>query len=123
MSGLCRTAPTLDEEVDCFIDYFAQVLLGTEDQPMLVDALWGLCYIFACPDEEEQRTSGRRLLTAGLSEDESVPERHPVFVKGVACTRTAIDAPEQRAVIPALRLLGMVAAMNSSDLMDSMLRA
>jgi len=116
MSSLCHglPAPPL-EEVDCAFDYFAQVIMGTDDEPMLAEALWGLCYLLeGAKNEEEAGARALRLLSAGFGPEEpsELPVPHPVLAKAMSCARRTTD-PESPVSKPALRLLTALASSPS----------
>lgn len=141
MSGLCRGCPAPPlEEVDCAFDYFAQVLVGTDDTQMLSEALWGLCYLLegakgelhptpaSLPKETFQMYEGgdagglvraKRLLSAGFGPGEvpQPPTPHPVVTKIVRCTCQVGDR-RSTLQIPALQLLGGLVSLSTPEFTD-----
>lgn len=128
LSSLCRGSPAPPvEEVDCCYDFFAQVLLGTEDAQMLGEALWGLLYLLegasgAAGQAGEEAASGARLLSAGFAEGETPPTPHPVVVRIVECAKLGVSGGNPMSV-PALRLLGQMVSMPAPALTDAAVAA
>jgi len=123
MSGLCHgtPAPPLDE-VDCAFDYFVQVVCGSDDDQMLSEALWGLCYLIEGVDKSRQDARVTRMLSAGFAPTD-VPEPplpHPLIQQVVRCATNATDATNPKP-IPATRLLGLMLHASGTHVTDMVL--
>jgi len=107
LSSLCRGSPApAFEEVACLIDYFVQVVAGSDDERMLAEALWGLTYLIESAESSSEVTDRvARLLRAGYHPGEVAPEPHPVLAKVVACSGV-LGHPQNPLVPPAVRLIG-----------------
>lgn len=123
MSALCRgqPAPRL-EEVDCMFDYFAQVILGTDDTQMLSQAIWGVCYLLdGSKEDPETAARGARLLSAGYA-DGKVPTEHPLLQKVIRCMRQP-GLQRSPLAFPSLRVVGALASTSAPGLTDAVLSA
>lgn len=148
MGCLCRGSPAPPfEKVDCAFDYFAHVLVGTDDAQMLSEALWGLTYLLEAATEagsdahasghvtaelttQQQEASlsrAQRLLQVGYGPGEvpQPPREHPLVRVVVQCCSTSGRSDEQTSLLPApaLRLLGALAGAPASDVTDILLAA
>lgn len=123
MSSLCRGSPAPRlEEVDCMFDYFAQVILGTEDTQLLCQAMWGTCYLLeGAAEETDASKRGARLLSAGRAAGE-VPTEHPILAKIVHCMRQPSDR-RSPLPFPALRVIGALASTSAPELTDAIISA
>lgn len=126
MSALCSGSPAPQlEDVDCAFDYFIQVIVGTKDEQMICDSLWGLARLIEGGIDAEDATSRcRRLLSAGFPEGEAPrpPLRHPVISEVVSSLRLCgPGAPQpatpqqQQQSRAALRLVGALSFAAGAD--------
>eukprot|EP00418_Pyrodinium_bahamense_P086046 CAMPEP_0179072922 /NCGR_PEP_ID=MMETSP0796-20121207/32305_1 /TAXON_ID=73915 /ORGANISM="Pyrodinium bahamense, Strain pbaha01" /LENGTH=618 /DNA_ID=CAMNT_0020770099 /DNA_START=59 /DNA_END=1913 /DNA_ORIENTATION=- len=123
MSSLCRGRPGPPlEDIDCAFDYFAQVLLGTDDTQMLTDALWGLCYLLeGGADAAGSCLRAVRLLSAGFASGETPTVPHPLLVNVVKCAQ--VGSEHSPLPLPALRLLGALASAPAEQPTDAAIAA
>jgi len=89
MSSLCQGQPAPDlKEVDCTIDYFAQVLQGTDDAQMMTDAFVGLASLLeGSPDEACLEGCCRQILSAFAEIGVAPLVCHPAMERAVHCLR------------------------------------
>lgn len=115
MSALCdgEPAPALCKVDHCF-EFFAQVLVGTDDERMLTDSIWGLvCLVERAVDDLDAEHRCERLLRVELpAEDLALlpkAEGHPLMRRLVALMRGS-HTSGSRMPGAAQRLLGALVA-------------
>mmetsp|Transcript_123484 Transcript_123484/g.349004 ORF Transcript_123484/g.349004 Transcript_123484/m.349004 type:complete len:571 (-) Transcript_123484:135-1847(-) len=131
MSSLCHgTPPPSLDEVESAFDYFAQVLVGTDDVRMLSEALGGFSSLFECMGncEAESATHIFNSVSASLAvgEEEMAEGLHPLAARLVSLThRSGIPGGSSltTVLVPAVRLLGHMVHSSIPDVANAAIDA